>query len=66
MDTTTIMPVVLELFLSCGENAAERDATLANLESFLVRRMICPLTPKNDSRLAVDLIKSLTNGRGSP
>jgi hypothetical protein len=66
MDTTTIMPVVLELFLSCGEHTAERDAALADLESFLVRRMICRLTPKNYNRLAVDLIKSLTNGEGSP
>ena len=28
--------------------------------------MICRLTPKNYNRLAVDLIKSLTNGEGSP
>lgn len=66
MDTTTIMPVVLELFLACGENAAERDPALADLESFLVRRMICRLTPKNYNRLAVDLLKSLTDSKSSP
>jgi len=66
MDTTTIMPVVLELFVSCGDRSPERDAALADLESFLVRRMVCRLTPKNYNRLAVDLLKSLTDGHGSP
>lgn len=66
MDTTTIMPVVLELFLSCGEKTAVRDAALADLESFLVRRMICRLTPKNYNRLAVDLLKALADGNGPP
>lgn len=66
MDTTTIMPVVLELFVSCGDRAPDRDAALADIESFLVRRMVCRLTPKNYNRLAVDLLKSLTDGHGSP
>jgi len=66
MDTTTLMPVVLELFVSCGHKTEDRDAALADLESFLVRRMICRLTPKNYNRLAVDLLKSLADGNGSP
>ena len=64
MDTTTIMPVVLELFLSYGTKTAERDAALVDLESFLARRMICRLAPKNYNRLAVDLLVALVEGQG--
>lgn len=66
MDTTTIMPIVLELFVSCGEKVDERDDALADLESFLVRRMICRLTSKNYNRLAIDLLKAHAEGGGSP
>lgn len=66
MDTTTIMPVVLELFMSCGDDATQRDPALIDLESFLVRRMICRLTPKNYNRLAVDLIAALSAPTGAP
>jgi hypothetical protein len=66
MDTGTIMPIVLELFVSSGAETAERDAALVDLESFLVRRMICRLTPKNYNRLAIDLLKALAEGCGTP
>lgn len=66
MDTSTIMPIVLELFVSCGTKTAERDAALVDLESFLVRRMVCRLTPKNYNRLAIDLLKALADGSGTP
>lgn len=66
MDTTTIMPIVLELFVSCGEDAEGRDDALADLESFLVRRMICRLTSKNYNRLAIDLLKALAGSGGTP
>jgi hypothetical protein len=66
MDTGTIMPIVLELFVSSGAKTAERDAALIDLESFLVRRMICRLTPKNYNRLAIDLLRALAEGTGSP
>lgn len=66
MDTTTIMPIVLELFVSCGEDAEGRDDALADLESFLVRRMICRLTSKNYNRLAIDLLKAFADSGGTP
>ncbi|MEI8319267.1 MAG: DUF262 domain-containing HNH endonuclease family protein [Planctomycetia bacterium] len=66
MDTTTLMPIVLELFVACDSQPGERDAALVDLESFLVRRMICRLTPKNYNRLAVDLVVSFAEGTGSP
>jgi hypothetical protein len=66
MDTTTLMPIVLELFVACENKPAERDAALVDLESFLVRRMICKLTPKNYNRLAVDLVVEFAEGTGAP
>ena len=66
MDTGAIMPIVLELFVSSGTKTAERDAALMDVESFLVRRMVCRLTPKNYNRLAIDLLKALSDGTGTP
>jgi hypothetical protein len=66
MDTTTIMPIVLELFVSCGDKPEARDDAIVDLESFLVRRMVCRLTSKNYNRLAIDLLKAQAEGDGTP
>lgn len=60
LDTTTVYPFLLFAY---GELMPDRqtefDSLLAVIESFLVRRMICGLTPKNYNRLFIDLIKAV-------
>lgn len=60
LDTTTVYPVLL--FLLSEENGVpfgEVNGILTDLESFLVRRMICGLTTKNYNRLFLSLLKRL-------
>jgi hypothetical protein len=69
LDTTTLYPVVLRLFVAerDGElSAEERDQALAALESWLVRRMICDFTPKNYNRVAVDLLRAIEDSAERP
>lgn len=61
LDTTTLYPIVLRLFIAERDgqlSESERDRTLQALESWVVRRMICDYTPKNYNRIAVDLLKA--------
>lgn len=59
LDTTTVLPLLLEVFRQTDrpERRAERDQVLVDLESFLVRRAICALTPKNYNRFFLDLLQ---------
>ena len=59
IDTVTVYPFLLEAFrvLKGREQYNELHAILVVLESFLVRRMICGLTPKNYNRLFLDLVR---------
>ena len=60
LDTATVYPVLL--FLLSEENRvsyAEQIAILEDLESFLVRRMVCELTTKNYNRLFLSLLKKM-------
>lgn len=68
MDTTTVLPFLLGLFYRHGEGdrAAELDAILADLESFLVRRMVCRLTTKNYNQLFLDMLGILDEGSDRP
>ena len=59
MDTTTVLPVLLELFRS-QKSLEECRQVVADLESYLIRRAICGWTPKNFNRMFTDLIKRLT------
>lgn len=60
IDTATIYPFLLH---ACTEllpdNRIEFDKVLELLESFLMRRLICNLTPKNYNRLFLDLLKAV-------
>ncbi len=59
METTTAFPFLLGLYhdLGNGDNTrTERVAILEDIESFLVRRMVCGLTSKNYNRFFLDLI----------
>lgn len=59
LDTTTVLPLLLEAFHQMGtpERRGELEQVLDDLESFLVRRAVCGLTPKNYNRLFLDLLQ---------
>lgn len=60
MDVSTIYPLVLFLFVEREqETAAEMDGILTDLESYLVRRLICGLTTKSYNRIFVKLLTDL-------
>lgn len=58
VDTTTVYPFLLHAYAELMPDREEDfDGILVVLESFLMRRLICGLTPKNYNRLFVELIK---------
>ena len=61
MDTTTIFPLLLIVFdkLCKPEHEKQRRSILNDLESFLVRRMICELGTKNYNNLFLEAVKQL-------
>ena len=62
LDTTTVFPVLLEVFKRAGGIPSDEvRSVLTDLESFLVRRMICGLTTKNYNTLMRALILHLRN-----
>jgi len=67
IDTATVFPFLLGLYRELGagdDTAEERLAVLTDLESFLVRRIVCGLTTKNYNRLFLDLIEHLHRAGG--
>ncbi len=67
IDTATVFPFLLGLYRELGagdDTAKERLAVLTDLESFLVRRIVCGLTTKNYNRLFLDLIEHLHRAGG--
>ena len=59
MQTMTVFPFLLGLYDST-EDDAERIPILEDIESFLVRRMVCRLTTKGYNRLFLDLVAELS------
>ena len=59
LDTSTVFPILLEVFRSQTENEAELQQVCRDLESFLIRRAVCQLTPKNYNRFFADVIQKL-------
>lgn len=60
LDTTTVFPVLLEVFKRAGGVPSDEvRLVLCDLESFLVRRMICGLTTKAYNVLMRSLIQQL-------
>lgn len=61
LDTTTVYPLLLEVFKTHSNNAShdELHQILNDLESFLVRRAVCELTAKNYNRFFADIIRDL-------
>jgi len=64
MDIVSPMPFVLELFANHASTTDEVRAVLVDLESFLVRRMVCSLNTRGYNSLFVNLLGTL-NGEGT-
>jgi hypothetical protein len=58
MDISTLHPLMLEICKRYAGNDArpQRVQVMEDIESFLVRRMVCELTPKNYNRFFSELI----------
>lgn len=58
METTTLVPFLLALFHRYAKATEQAclDAILADLESYLVRRMVCQMTTKNYNQFFLELL----------
>lgn len=59
LDITTAYPFLLELFAQYGSDSPQVLPVLADLESFLVRRLVCQLTTRSYNRLFIDLLATI-------
>ncbi len=59
MDVGTAYPFLLKLFDVLGDREDLLVETLCDLESFLIRRMVCRLSTRGYNRLFVDLLAAL-------
>jgi hypothetical protein len=66
MDLTTAHPVLLELLATHSSDRAQLRGILIDIESFLVRRMVCQLNTRGYNRLFIELLKVLGEGGGVP
>ncbi len=65
LDITTVYPLLLMLGNCRGQLRADAfDGMLVDIESYLVRRAICGLTPKNYNRIFVGIIRALGKNGG--
>jgi hypothetical protein len=65
MGNTTAFAFLLELFVRHGEEPGELHAVLSDLESFLVRRMVCQLSTRGYNRFFVELLGRLADAGGT-
>lgn len=66
MDVATVMPFVLRLMGDATVSPDDRHAILADLESFLVRRLVCQVTTKAYNKIFVELLKATDEEGLSP
>lgn len=60
LDTSTVYPVLLFLFGDEAEiDTVEREGILVDLESYLIRRLVCRLSSKNYNRIFLTLLRNL-------
>lgn len=66
IDTATVYPLLLEIFrvYDTPETIDTLHGILTDLESLLVRRLICNLTTKNYNRLFLELVKDAEKAGG--
>ena len=62
LDVSTAYPFLLDLFARYRDQPEIVRPALADLESYLVRRMVCRLTNRNYNRLFVDILGVLDGG----
>lgn len=63
LDNSTVYPLILFLCVERGhETEAELDGILADIESYVVRRVICGLTTKGYNRIFLKMIIDLRKG----
>jgi hypothetical protein len=62
LDTTTIYPLVLYLLVQDESRlpAKDRQVIFNHLESYLIRRAVCGLTPKNYNRFFLSLLRNVS------
>ena len=66
MDVVSAYPFLLELYALYAEDEHEQVlSVLRDLESWLVRRMVCQLSTRGYNRLFVDYIAALNEGEGT-
>jgi hypothetical protein len=63
LDITSVYPFILGLLSTLPEDDSQVPRILSDLESFLVRRMVCQLSTRGYNRVFTDLLKVL---EGSP
>ena len=61
LDTTTVYPLLLEVFMHLKDAPAERRQILTDIESYLVRRAVCRLTTKNYNRVFLDAVSDVVS-----
>jgi hypothetical protein len=61
-DTQTLTPLLLWLF--ANTHGTTRRNSLLTLESYVVRRTLCRLTPKNYNRIFLEILRRLGSGEG--
>jgi hypothetical protein len=61
LDTSTVYPLLLFLVVDNANKIPqqETEALLADLESYLIRRMVCKLTTKSYNRVFLQLLRNL-------
>lgn len=61
LETSTVLPFLMEAFRVAEgtDDHSDLRKVLLDIESFLVRRMVCRLTTKNYNRLFLDLVQKL-------
>ncbi len=57
MDTSTVYPVLLEVFHMWGDKPDKLGSILADIESYLVRRAVCGLTTRGYNKVFAELVK---------
>jgi hypothetical protein len=66
LETTTFFPLLLQVFMAADiEHPQEVQVVLEDLESFLVRRMVCGLTTKAYNTLVRSLIQNMRGSQQS-
>ena len=59
LDTTTVYPLLLEVFTRLGDAPSERRQILTDLESYLVRRGVVRLTTKGYNRIFLEALDQM-------